>query len=384
MYSARGDALVGQEMFKVLDRARQIEQDGNKVYHLELGNPRNPPPEEIIEGTVRALRNMNVGYTSSGGLWELREAIAERYKGTNDQISADQVVVSPANLLISQFLDLTCDQGDRVVVFSPSFPSYLAAAAHIGLEIVEVGSDPEDRFEISIAHVERAIAQRPRAIIVNSANNPTGAVYRQEVLSALAEACEQKGIWLLSDETYGDLCYNREFWSLSRHKSARTVVISSFSKVFSIPGFRLGYALASKEVADKLTLSNSTLISCMPAFTQTGVLQGMNLADEYIGDIRENYAKLAAKCVARINESGLLQSQTPHAGFYLFLDMGRTGLDGTQFADRLLQDFHTAVTPGSSFGDDYSRFIRLAFCGEANDVKEGIERMLTLTTELCT
>jgi aspartate/methionine/tyrosine aminotransferase len=368
-------------MFKVLDRARQIEQDGNKVYHLELGNPRNPPPEEIIDGTVGALRDRHVGYTSSGGLWELREAIAERYKRTNDQITADQVVVSPANLLISQFLDLTCDQGDRVVLFSPSFPSYLAAAAHLGLDIVEVGSDPEDRFEIGIAHVEKAIAQRPRAIIVNSANNPTGAVYRQEVLSALAEACEQKGIWLLSDETYGDLCYNREFWSLSRHKSPRTVVISSFSKVFSIPGFRLGYALATKEVADKLTLSTSTLISCMPAFTQMGVLQGLPLIDDYTQGIRGQYSELSAKCVSRINESNLIHTQTPHAGFYLFLNVSRTGLDGTQFADELLKRFHTAVTPGSSFGNAYAEFIRIAFCGDPEDVLEGVERIVALAAE---
>jgi aspartate/methionine/tyrosine aminotransferase len=133
-FSRRGGALIGQEMFKVLDRARKLEEQGARILHLELGNPRNAPPPEIVEATTAALSEGRLGYSSSAGLPALRQAIAERYSGhCGRSLGEDHVVVSPANLMINQFLDLVCDRGDRVVFFTPAFPSYWAAAEHIGL-----------------------------------------------------------------------------------------------------------------------------------------------------------------------------------------------------------------------------------------------------------
>ena len=135
-FSLRGERLVGQEMFKVMDRAQRLEQEGHHIYHLELGNPRMAPPPEIVAATVAAVQDMQLGYTPMAGLLELRSALATRYAGiTGRPLDARHVVISPANLLIHQFLDITCDPGDRVVLFMPAFPSYLAAASHMGLEV---------------------------------------------------------------------------------------------------------------------------------------------------------------------------------------------------------------------------------------------------------
>ncbi|MEO7862591.1 MAG: aminotransferase class I/II-fold pyridoxal phosphate-dependent enzyme, partial [Nitrospirales bacterium] len=123
-FSQRAECLLGQEMFKVLDRARKIEESGVHINHLELGNPRLAPPPDIIAMTIKALQSLNVGYTSSAGHPDLRLALAERYtKTAGRRVEIENVVVSTANLLISQFLDLTCDRGDRVVLFTPTFPS---------------------------------------------------------------------------------------------------------------------------------------------------------------------------------------------------------------------------------------------------------------------
>lgn len=382
-FSKRAKCLLGQEMFKVLDRAREIEEAGTRIYHLELGNPRLQPPLEIIEATIGALRSLNVGYTSSAGLPDLRRALAQRYtKVTGRSVRMENVVVSPANLLISQFLDLTCDRGDRVVLFTPTFPSYLAATQHIGLQVVEVALDPATGYDLREEQIEAALEARPRAILVNSANNPTGAVYGQEALESLAKQCHQRGIWLLSDETYAEVCFGRPFFSLSALSYPQLVVMSSFSKIFSIPGFRIGYALAHETVADKMALSNSTLFSCLPAFTQLGCMAGLGVLDEYVKKTTDHFANLVGECSAVINASGVLGCAMPQAGFYIFLDISRTRMDDLTFSSHLLEERHTAVTPGRSFGRAYTTSIRIATCGQREDVIHGTKEIIKLAQEL--
>lgn len=382
-FSSRGERLIGQEMFRVMDRAQTLERQGRRIYHLELGNPRMAPPVEIIEATIQALRAKHLGYAPTAGVKELRIALAARYATLTGQALTDShVVISPANLLIHQFLDITCDPGDRVVLFTPAFPSYWAAAAHLGLQVIPVPLPERDGFQLSRQAMETALAADPKAIIVNNANNPTGAVYAPAMLRDLAVRCEKAGVWLLSDETYADLTFDRAFLTLASPQAAHIVAISSFSKVFSIPGFRTGYAFAHETVAAKLALSNSTLYSCLPVFTQLGCLAGLTVLDDYVQDIRARAARIMATCHDRINRSGALRCHNPESGFYLFVDIAGTGLDDMTFCRRLLDEHQTAVTPGRSFGANYSSFIRLATCGLEDDVLEGVSRTIAFAGKL--
>lgn len=382
-FSSRGDCLIGQEMFKVMDRAQVLERQGHRIYHLELGNPRMAPPSQVIEATMEALRAKQFGYAPMAGVKELREALAARYASLTGQALTDShVVISPANLLIHQFLDITCDPGDRVLLFTPAFPSYWAAASHLGLQVIAQPLAEGDGFDLTRKAVDAALAAEPQAIIINNANNPTGAVYSPAILRDLVDRCEQAGIWLLSDETYADLTFDRSFVTLASSRAAQVVAISSFSKVFSIPGFRTGYAVAHEAVAAKLALSNSTLYSCLPAFTQLGCLAGLTVLDDYVSDIRARCIRLIGSCHDRINRSGVLRCNSPESGFYLFVDIAETGLDDVTFCRRLLDEHQTAVTPGSSFGEAYASFIRLATCGQEEDVLEGVSRTIAFAQDL--
>lgn len=366
-------------MFKVLDRARELEKHGAYVYHLELGNPRQRPLAAVIKTAIAELRAQNVGYTSSAGLPTLRTAICKRFNGLGASWVRDaNVVVSPANLIISQFLDLVCDPDDRVVLFTPAFPTYWAATAHIGLDVAAVPLVAENGHLLREEDVETALSARPRAIIVNSANNPTGAVYSEAALRHLATRCQEEGVWLLSDETYADLCYDTDFFSLVHVNLPNVVVMSSFSKVLSIPGYRTGYAIGDEDVIERLALSNSTLISCLPIFTQAGCAAGLFELDSYTLQLRQRFGSVCRKIASRINESGILKCVVSGAGYYLFIDISKTGMDDMTFCNRLLEDYHTAVTPGRSFGPAYTNYIRIAFCGEIDDVKEGVERIINM------
>lgn len=382
-FSLRGERLIGQEMFKVMDRAQVLERQGHRIYHLELGNPRMAPPSHLIEATMQALRAKHFGYAPMAGLRELRAALAARYASLTGQALTDShVVISPANLLIHQFLDITCDPGDRVVLFTPAFPSYWAAATHLGLQVTPVPLTEDDGFHLTRTAMDTALAAGPKAIIINNANNPTGAVYAPAVVRKLAERCEKAGVWLLSDETYADLTFEAPVFTLATSRSGHVVAISSFSKVFSIPGFRTGYAIAHEAVSAKLALSNSTLYSCLPAFTQLGCLAGLTVLDDYVREVRARCVRLIGSCHNRINQSGILRCHSPESGFYLFVDIARTGVDDMTFCRRLLDEHHTAVTPGRSFGDAFSSFIRLATCGQEEDVLEGVSRTIAFAQEL--
>ncbi|HNN41384.1 MAG TPA: pyridoxal phosphate-dependent aminotransferase [Nitrospira sp.] len=382
-FSSRGEQLIGQEMFRVMDRAQMLERQGHRIYHLELGNPRMAPPSEILDSTIRELDARQVGYAPMAGLPELRMALADRYAAlTGRSITAAQVVISPANLLIHQFLDITCNPDDRVALFTPAFPSYWAAAAHLELEVIPVPLAARDGFHLSRAAIDSALAAKPRAIIVNNANNPTGALYDPALLDELVTRCGDAGVWLLSDETYADLAFDHAPRSLAAPELGHVVIISSFSKVLSVPGFRTGYALAHETVIAKLALSNSTLYSCLPGFTQKGCVVGLALLDDYADKVRARNRRLIDTCHERINHSGLLHCHHPESAFYLFVDITGTGLDDMTFCRRLLEEEHTAVTPGRCFGDTFSSRIRLAVCGQEEDVLEGVSRTVAFAQKL--
>jgi aspartate/methionine/tyrosine aminotransferase len=375
--------LIGQEMFRVMDRAHALERQGHYIYHLELGNPRMAPPPSVIEATIQALRMKNLGYAPMAGLRELRAGVAARYASlTGEALTEAHVVISPANLLIHQFLDIICDPGDHVVCFTPAFPSYLAAASHLGLPVTAVPLAEAEGFQLTRERINAALVSKPRAIILNNANNPTGALYSPDMVKELAERCEEREIWLLSDETYADLTFEGGFATLASAQARHVVVMSSFSKVFSIPGFRTGYALAHEAVTAKFALSNSTLYSCLPTFTQLGCLAGLAVIDEYVAGIRARSARLIGACADRVNRSGVLRCHAAESGFYLFVDIARTNLDDMTFCRRLLDEQHTALTPGRSFGSDYTSFVRLATCGQEEDVMEGLSRTIAFAQNL--
>lgn len=382
-FSSRGERLIGQEMFRVMDQAQALERQGHRIYHLELGNPRIAPPAQILEAARGELQAGHVGYAPMAGLQELRAAVARRYVSlTGHPVTASQVVISPANMLIHQFLDITCNPGDRVVLFTPAFPSYWAAAAHLGLEVMPIALPARDGFHLSRPAIDSALAANPRAIVVNNANNPTGAVYDPAMLEELVTRCGQAGIWLLSDETYADLTFAGSHVSLAAPQAGHVVAMSSFSKVLSVPGFRTGYALAHEGVIAKLALSNSTLYSCLPGFTQAGCAAGLSVLDAYADEVRARNRRLTAICHDRINDSGLLSCHCPESGFYLFVDITSTGLDDMAFCRRLLEEEHTAVTPGRCFGESYASRIRLAVCGFEEDVLEGLSRTIAFAQKL--
>lgn len=379
-FSKRGQSLLGQEMFKVLDRASELERNGKTIYHLELGSPKNYPPGRIINKTIQALLETKVGYTSSGGLPDLRQRIASYFANAYPQVTVKNVAISTANLLIFQLIDIICDPGDEVTLFLPAFPTYFAACNYAQMRINSVGLDSAQGFILGKKDIDHAFESKPKLVFINSANNPSGAVYDKNVLAYLIDKARQHRTWVISDETYASLAYNKEYISMLGFSYERLAVISSFSKIFSVPGFRVGYAIAHESVIEKLSLSSSTLYSCLPIFTQQGLIEGFSIFDEFSDFMKKKYRIACRECLRILSKAKKISFTVPDSAFYIFINIGNLGLSDIQFCKSLLDTQGVAVTPGSSFG--CPEYIRVAFCGDTKELKKGLTKLVHFINNL--
>lgn len=377
--SKRANKLVGQEMFIILDKAKDLESNGKKIIHLELGQARLAPPPNLLNETCKSLKNKEVGYSSAFGVYSLRKKIQEKLQNQEKlKVDINNILISTANLLITQTFHLVTDEKDSIVAFTPTFPSYFSAANFLNLNLIQVPLSFKNSFALTKKAVDIAINKNPKVIIINSANNPTGAVYSEEVISYLLDRCLKKNIWLISDETYSDISYGQSFFSLKHAISKNVIVFSSFSKIYSIPGFRLGYALANPRIIEKLSLSNSSLISCLPIFTQKGVEKILLNDSSYVENAKEMISNVLKKVVKILNNSKSLSNMyvLPQAGFYIFIDISQSGMKSFEFCDYFLKNYFIACTPGICFGSRFDNFIRISICGEQKDLIQGIKLLV--------
>ena len=378
-FSRRGEALVGQEMFKVLDKAKLLEGQGRKIIHLELGQPRFEPPKGLIQKTVESLNTKDVGYSSSYGIYSFRKKLKNRLSKYYSEIEVDNVIISTANLLISQCLHLLTNPKDKVAVFSPTFPSYIAASNFLELDLIQIPLDFRNKFQLTYEDIDEAISVKPKVIFVNSANNPTGSVYSKEIIEYLKLECLKNNIWIVSDETYSDIVLSKKFSSFLSYPLDNIIVISSFSKIYSIPGYRLGYAVSNKSVIDKLSLSNSSLVSCHSIFTQKGVECVLDKDEDYLLEMNDKLNDLVDRVREIFLSSKCLKESfiEPDAGYYVFLNISKSGLKSFDFCNMMLDKFSVACTPGISFGDDFDEYIRISICGIEKDLMDGIKRIVS-------
>lgn len=374
VFSDLANRLVGQEMFHVLDKAGVIERSGGKVYHLELGDPHLPPDPALSHCVQNSLKNNQHHYSPSSGNLEYKNAICNLIKITQSiDVEPKNIIGAAANYLITNFLSITCNPGETVLVITPCFPSYLASAKMLNINVHEYPTTSDSGYVPNESLFDTIEQIKPKAIIVNSANNPTGAVYSKDFLVKLVEVGKKNNCWILSDETYSLIVYDNNFYSLLNSDYEKVVVLSSLSKTFSIPGYRMGYHVSKSD--DFNSYSNkflSTNISCSPSFVQLGCadyLSKNEMVNKTVKYTRDYYTSLCDNIFSTNNwlKNNLKQ---PKASFYLFIPVNK---NGNEFALNLINNDHVAVTPGKAFGKHFESYVRATICGPKSDVIEGIK-----------
>jgi aspartate/methionine/tyrosine aminotransferase len=372
--------IDGQPMFKYLDRARKLEAEGRSMIHMEIGDPDFGTPPNITMAAVRALTEGKTHYTSSWGDLEFRETIrTATYNSRGFMPDLDQVLVVPgANVGIFYAVFCLCDPGAEVLVPDPGFATYYSSIKMCGADAVKVPLKEEHGFRMQASDIRAAITDKTRLLIINSPNNPTGAVMTRQELKEIYDLCVEKDIYLYSDEIYSRMIYDEyDFSSPAQYDQCKSHVILSngFSKAFAMTGWRLGALIGPAEVMERMSALLQTTSSCVSSFIQSAGVEAIRGPQDAVYKMMSEYKKRRDILVAGLNEVKGFTCQNPGGAFYVFPNITGTGLTDTEVCEQLMDQAGVVTVPGSCFGDHGAGHIRLCYATDSDSIESAIRRI---------
>jgi len=384
--SRRASSVAGSATLEVLKAASAMRAQGIDVVDLGPGEPDFPTPEFIKEGAIGAIRANFTKYTDASGVIELRFAIAEHYKRAwNAPYEASQVLVTAGG---KQALHTAClalfEEGDDVLIPSPYWVSFPEMVKLAGANPVFVKTTAEEGFKLTAAAVEAAATPATRGVIVNTPNNPTGAVIEPAEIEKIVRLAAARGWTVLFDECYDRFVFEGRHLSaaaLAREFPETILVAGTLSKTYAMTGWRIGFAVGPKALIDTMARIVSHATSNVCSITQKAGLLALTHTDkseEAIHEMLVEYGHRREFLIPALNGLPGVTCATPGGAFYAFPDVswhyGSKGLtDSYSFAKYLLESVAVAVTPGAAFGED--RCIRISFATSVERLQEGIARM---------
>jgi aspartate/methionine/tyrosine aminotransferase len=351
--------------------AHALARCGADVIHMEVGQPSAGAPAAALDAAGRALRTERLGYWESGAL---KERIARHYRDWYGlELEPSRVILTPgaSGALLLAFAVLL-DAGDRVAMGRPGYPAYRNVLQALGMQPVELPCGPGTRFQPTAAMVE-ALEPAPRALVVASPANPTGAMLSRADLAALAEVCRHRGIALISDEIYHGISYGEAAVSALAVEAA-AVVINSFSKYWCMPGWRLGWLVAPAGLVDAMTSYAGNIFLTPPALSQHAALAAMD-ADEELRRHLVTYAANREQVTSTLRRLGISGLAPADGAFYAYADVGHLTDDSLGFCKQLLADTGVAFNTGLDFDPvEGSRTIRISFAVTQAETAEAMRR----------
>ena len=367
--------------FVVLAKARQLEREGKKVVHLEIGEPDFATPDNIVEAGISALQNGYTHYTPASGILESREAVAGFVtRMLKTEVDASEVVLVPGSKNVLLFTLLACiEPGDEVILPDPGYPAYASQVSFIGAVPKTVTLREETGFRLDLDELASLITPKTRMLIINTPQNPTGGILTEEDVDFVCELVQKHDLLLVSDEIYSQLVYGFHHVSpLSRPgMRERTVLMDGLSKSYAMTGWRLGYAVAPKALAAKLDQLMINSSSCAAAFTQVAAIEALSSpeSEHAVKRMVKVFEHRRNLVVDGLNAIPGVRCAMPQGAFYAFPNIEGTGFDERELADRLLSEAGVAVLPGTAFGHAGKGFIRLAYTQSEDELKLGLDRI---------
>ena len=379
MFAGRMSRLGTESAFEVLKKANELEAQGKEVVHLEIGQPDFATPDNIIEAAYRAMKNGCTGYTTTQGIPELRQAIAEYYAAErNVPASADEVVVVPGGKPIMFFTMLALvEPGDEVLYPDPGFPIYESCIRFAGGIPVPMPILQENGFKVDVEQMKRQVSEKTKLIILNSPGNPTGGVLDKAVVVAIALVVRTTNAMVMSDEIYDRLIFtDQKPFSIASipDMKERTIILNGFSKTYAMTGWRLGYGVMNREMAEKVTLLMVNSNSCAANFTQVAAVEAIRGPQDAKNAMVAEFRKRRDLALDLISEIPQLECNVPKGAFYVFPKYSMD-MSSAKLAEVLLKEGHVAVTPGIAFGPGGEGFFRVSYATSEGQIREGFDRI---------
>lgn len=356
------------------------------VVSLGVGEPDFDTPWRVSEACIYSLERGQTHYTSNYGMIELRQAIAD-YLLANERIAYD-----PANQIlitvgVSEGMDLAMrallNPGDEVIVPEPCYVSYKPCVQFAGGVPVTVCSYAKDGFAVAPEHIEAAVTERTKAILLSYPTNPTGAVAGRDVLQKIVDIAVDHDLYVISDEIYDRLTYDGKHTCVPTLDGAyeRTILLNGFSKAYAMTGWRIGYAAAAPDVIEAMMKIHQYTMMCAPTMAQVAALEAIKSGYSDSQAMIEQYNQRRRVIVKGLNDAGL-PCAMPGGAFYAFPSVRETGLTSDEFCERLLFEEKVAVVPGGAFGDCGEGHVRCSYATSIDKIEQAIERIARFVKKL--
>ncbi len=396
MVSKKVGEIAPSLTLEVTAKAKKLKAEGVSIIGFGAGEPDFNTPEYITNAAKHALDIGFTKYTPAAGMPELKEAICKKFLKDNGlSYEPSQIVVSTgAKSSLFHAICAMVDEGDEVILPSPYWLTYPELVKLAGGKTVFIKTTANDGYKMTAEELSAAVTDKTKLIILNSPNNPTGAVYSEKELSAIAKVCEEKGLYVISDEIYEKLVYGGEkhvsIAALSPYMKEHTVVVNGMSKSYSMTGWRIGYLAAPKDIAKAVSSmqSHTTSNACSIAqYASVAALESEE-SDKFIEKMQKTFDERRIYMVKTLQAIKGVVLPEPKGAFYVFADVsafygksfqGEKVTGSLSFAELALKK-GVAVVPGIAFGDDGC--IRLSYAISIEDIKEGLKRLAEFIAEL--
>ncbi len=380
IFAKRMDALGTETAFEVLAKAKALEKQGKDIVHLEIGEPDFDTPRNIKEAAVEALNKGYTHYVPAAGIPEFRQAIANHISRTRKiDVDPDEVVVTPGAKPIMFFGILALvSEGDEVLNLNPGFPIYESVINFVGGKQVPIPLKEDNDFRFDPEYVKEKITKKTKMIVLNSPENPTGGVLTRSDLETVAECVKDRDdIFVISDEVYSRIIYEGSHESVSSipGMKEKTILIDGFSKTYAMTGWRLGYGIMRKDIAQKVAQLMVNSNSCTCAFSQIAGIEALKGPQDEPAKMVSEFRRRREVIVEGLNKIEGIACRKPRGAFYVFPNVTRTGMDCRKISDYLLNDAGVAVLPGTSFGVYGKGYLRLSFANSVENIRKALDRI---------
>ncbi|MGI6611225.1 MAG: pyridoxal phosphate-dependent aminotransferase [Limnochordia bacterium] len=381
--------LLGTETaFEVLAEVQKLEAQGREIVSFAIGEPDFDTPENIKEMGIEAIRNNQTHYSPSAGLMPLREAIANHVGQTRrTRVDPEEVVVTPGGKpIMFHSILATVNPGDEVIYPNPGYPIYESVIRFIGAKPVPLSLDEERGFSFDADELRAKVGPKTAMIILNSPHNPTGGIFRQSDLEAVAEMALRYDCWVLSDEIYSRIVFDGEVYSISSlpDMKHRTIILDGFSKTYSMTGWRLGYGVMPKSLAVDVTRLVTNVESCTATFVQLAGIEALTGPQDAVHRMVAEFKARRNLIVDGLNSIEGISCRLPGGAFYVYPNVTgachKLGLrTSNEFQQKLLHEGNVAVLPRSSFGmrnvGETQEYVRLSYATSREHIEEGLRRI---------
>jgi len=385
-FAERMSRLGTESAFEVLARAKALEREGREIVHLEIGEPDFDTPEHIRDAAKRALDNGATHYGPAAGLPELREAIAKDVSATRQiPVDPDQIVVTPGAKPIMYFvITALVNPGDEVIYPNPGFPIYESVINFVGGTPVPIPLREESGFGFDLDVFERRVSDRTKLIIINSPQNPTGGVLEIDQLQRIAALAAKHRIPVLADEIYKSFLYDGEFASITRFPGLEDLVIilDGFSKAYAMTGWRMGYGVMPRTLAEHVTRLMVNSNSCTASFTQWAGIAALQGDQQPVHAMVSEFKRRRDLIVDGLNALPGVSCQRPRGAFYVFPNVTALHRPSAEIADLLLREAGVAVLGGSAFGEYGEGYLRLSYANSEANLRTALEKMRPVLARL--